>query len=236
MRFLAGFFLGVLSLAAQLPRVLIIGDSISMGYTKPVQTLLADVADVQRIPENGGPTINGLAHMDQWLATGKWDVIHFNFGLHDLKIMPDGKHQVEVEQYAANLKIIVQRLQGTSAKLIWATTTPVPAGKLTPPRIPGDVAIYNAAALPVMEANHVAIDDLYAFALPRLAEIQQPENVHYIEAGYEALAKQVAGSIRKWLPHSAAAAATRETAPVNFRKESFSALSNGIHSPSRQLE
>src|SRR3979411_835678 len=143
MRFLAGFFLSAFSLAAQQPRVLIIGDSISMGYTKPVQTLLADVADVQRIPENGGPTINGLAHMDQWLATGKWDVIHFNFGLHDLKIMLDGKHQVEVEQYANNLNVIVQRLKGTGAKLIWATTTPVPEGKLEPLRHSGDASIYN---------------------------------------------------------------------------------------------
>ncbi len=196
MRFLSVLLISVFSLTAQQPRVLIIGDSISMGYTKPVQALLAGVADVERIPENGGPTINGLAHMEKWLASGKWDVIHFNFGLHDLKIMPDGKHQVEVEQYANNLNVIVQRLKGTGAKLIWATTTPVPEGKLDPPRHSGDAPIYNAAALPVMEANHVAIDDLYSFALPRLAEIQQHENVHYNEAGYEALAKQVAASIQ----------------------------------------
>jgi lysophospholipase L1-like esterase len=199
MRFLPALLLSALSLSAQQPRVLIIGDSISMGYTKPVQALLANIADVQRIPENGGPTINGLAHMDQWLAAGKWDVIHFNFGLHDLKIMPDGKHQVEVEQYANNLNVIVQRLKGTGAKLIWATTTPVPEGKLEPLRHSGDASIYNAAAFPVMEANHVAIDDLYSFALPRLAEIQQPANVHYTEPGYEALAKQVAASIQESL-------------------------------------
>src|SRR5690349_10757201 len=67
-----------------LPRVLIIGDSISVGYTLPVRELLKDKANVHRIPVNGGPTIRGLANLDTWLGTGKWDVIHFNWGLHDV--------------------------------------------------------------------------------------------------------------------------------------------------------
>src|SRR5690349_5848626 len=79
-----------------LPRVLIIGDSISMGYTLPVRTLLAGKANVHRIAENGGPTSNGVEKLSAWLGSGHWDVIHFNFGLHDLKIMEGGKHQVPV--------------------------------------------------------------------------------------------------------------------------------------------
>src|SRR5262245_39864055 len=78
-----------------LPRVLIIGDSISMGYTTPVRKLLEGKANVHRIPANGGPTKNGIANITKWLGDGKWDVIHFNWGIHDLKIMPDGKRQVE---------------------------------------------------------------------------------------------------------------------------------------------
>ena len=61
-----------------LPRVLLIGDSISIGYTVPVRSLLAGKANVHRIPDNGGPTINGLAHIDQWLSDDRWQVIHFN--------------------------------------------------------------------------------------------------------------------------------------------------------------
>src|SRR5581483_1704324 len=68
------------------PRVLLIGDSISMGYTLPVRKLLADRANVHRIPENGGPTTTGLKNIEKWLGDDKWDVIHFNWGLHDLKI------------------------------------------------------------------------------------------------------------------------------------------------------
>ena len=79
---------------AGLPRVLLIGDSISIGYTLPTRELLKGKANVHRIPTNGGPTIRGLVQIDSWLGDGKWDVIHFNWGLHDLKFMPHGKRQV----------------------------------------------------------------------------------------------------------------------------------------------
>ena len=75
----------------KLPRVLLIGDSISMGYTVPVRNLLKGKANVHRIMENGGPTTNGLAKIKLWLGNSKWDVIHFNFGLHDLKLVAAGQ-------------------------------------------------------------------------------------------------------------------------------------------------
>ena len=183
-----------------LPRVLLIGDSISMGYTVPVRKLLEGKANVHRIMENGGPTTNGLAKLNLWLGDSKWDVIHFNFGLHDLKLITAGRRRITVPEYEKNLEEIVTRLKTTGAKLIWATTTPVPGPASKLARITEDVPLYNAAAQRVMQKNHVPIDDLYTFALPRLAEIQRPENVHYTDAGYEVLAKQVAASIEAELP------------------------------------
>ena len=182
----------------KLPRVLLIGDSISVGYTVPTRKLLEGKANVHRIPENGGPTTNGVAKLKTWLGTGKWDVIHFNWGLHDIKL-GSGSHQVPIEQYEKNLRDLVATLKGTGAKLIWATTTPVPAGKLNPPRKSEDVAVYNAVARKVMEENGVAINDLYGFALPKLAEMQQPANVHFTPAGSQALAERVAAAIEKAL-------------------------------------
>ncbi len=185
-----------------LPRVLLIGDSISIGYTLPVRKLLEGKANLHRIPANGGPTTRGLARLDGWLGGGHWDVIHFNFGLHDLKFMDTGRQQVSLADYQANLEKIVNRLEMTGAKLIYATTTPVPhAENLNPKRIPEDVVDYNRVALRVMAEHSIPIDDLYGFALPRLARIQLPANVHYTEAGYEALAGQVAESIERALPH-----------------------------------
>jgi acyl-CoA thioesterase-1 len=179
-----------------LPRVLLIGDSISIGYTVPVRTLLQGKANVHRIPENGGPTSRGVEKIDRWLGQGKWDVIHFNWGLHDLRQSETGQYQVPLEQYEKNLRQLVKKMQASGARLIWASTTPVPEGKLAPPRRNSDVQAYNAVARKIMEENKIAIDDLYAFALPRLEKIQRPVNVHFTPTGSHALAEKVVESIR----------------------------------------
>jgi len=194
----------------KLPRVLLIGDSISIGYTLPVRELLKGKANVHRIPANGGPTINGLKALDSWLGSSKWDVIHFNWGLHDLKYMgpnnenladpkaPTSRQQVPLPEYEKNLRSLVARLKKTGAKLIWCTTTPV--APETQGRVSGDEVKYNEAALRVMKEAGVAIDDLYAFAKPKLSKIQLPANVHFTPEGYQELAGQVAAAIEKALP------------------------------------
>jgi acyl-CoA thioesterase-1 len=178
-----------------LPRVLLIGDSISIGYTLDVREILKGTANVHRIPENGGPTINGLEKIGDWLGIGKWDLIHFNWGLHDLKYMDGGKHQVGIEEYEKNLDQLVATMKQSGAKLIWAATTPVPDAKVNPPRKNADVIAYNAAAARVMKKHGVPTDDLYALALPRLAETQRPANVHFTAAGSRVLGEQVAAEI-----------------------------------------
>jgi acyl-CoA thioesterase-1 len=184
-----------------LPRVLLIGDSISIGYTIPVRKLLALKANIHRVPGNAGPTSNGVYLMDSWLAGDKqWDVIHFNFGLHDLKRMSDGKQQVAPDAYERNLRLFVTRLRKTGAKLIFATTTPVPQGKVSPPRVSTDVPAYNEIAMRVMRDNGIPINDLYSFALPKLENIQEPVNVHFSAAGSIELAAQVAKAIEAALP------------------------------------
>jgi lysophospholipase L1-like esterase len=196
-----------------LPRVLLIGDSISIGYTLPVRELLKGKANVHRPNANCGPTINGLKNLDAWLATGgadkKWDVIHFNWGLHDLKYMgPDGqnladpklptsKPQVSLADYEKNLRDLVTRLKKTGAKLIWRNTTPIPEGAKG--RVPGDDVKYNEVAAKIMTENQIPIDDLYGFAKPRLAEIQNKSDVHFSTAGSQKLAEQVVAAIQKEL-------------------------------------
>ena len=66
-----------------LPRVLLIGDSVSRGYTMATRAALGGRANVHRAPENCGGTARALTKLDVWLGEGKWDVIHFNFGIHD---------------------------------------------------------------------------------------------------------------------------------------------------------
>lgn len=178
-----------------LPRVLLIGDSISIGYTLFVRELLRGKANVHRIPTNGGPTPKGIENIDAWLGRGKWDVIHFNWGLHDLKYMFDDRPQVDLAQYERNLDRLVGRLAKTGASLIWAATTPVPSRKVKPKRIPEEVAQYNEAAARVMRKHGAKTNDLYALAMPRLKEIQIPDNVHFTPEGSRVLAAQVAAAI-----------------------------------------
>jgi hypothetical protein len=181
-----------------LPRVLLIGDSISIGYTEPVRAELEGKANVHRIPENGEATLS-VNKFDKWLGAGHWDVIHFNFGLHDLKFMDNGLRQVPLSDYEGNLRRIVGRLKRSGARLIFASTTPVPDTKVNPPRLSGDVVEYNAAAKRIMDESGVTIDDLYALVYPRLSELQLPANVHYTAEGYKVLGHQVSESILRAL-------------------------------------
>ena len=188
-----------------LPRVLLIGDSISMGYTIPVRDMLKGTANVHRPPANCGDSARGLKNLTTWLNTDgndKWAVIHFNFGLHDLKYLdangkytnpPEGKQVASTETYEKNLRELVARLQKTGAKLIWASTTPVPYG--TVGRIKDEEQKYNAVAEKVMTDNHIPIDDLWQIAHTDQSKIQRPKNVHYTDAGYEELAASVTKTI-----------------------------------------
>ncbi len=182
-----------------LPRVLLIGDSISMGYTLPTRELLKGKANLHRILRNGGSTKDAIQFIDAGLAEGKWDVIHFNWGLHDLKHFKDGKMDLTapqvstLDEYEKNLRALVQKMKATGAKLIWATTTPVPEG--SDGRVAGDEKKFNEVAARVMKDEGVATDDLHALCVPKLAEWQRPANVHFTEAGYAALAAKVAADI-----------------------------------------
>ena len=191
---------------ATLPRVLLIGDSISIGYTLPVRELLKGKANVHRPLTNCGDTQRGLASLDKWLGEKKWDVIHFNFGLHDLKylnakgeyVTPEqGKQVTLLPQYEQNLRQLVERLKKTGARIIWCSTTPVPDGTMG--RVKDAEIAYNAVAAKVAAESGIAVDDLHAVAKARQAEIQSPHNVHFTREGYKVLAKAVVASIERAL-------------------------------------
>ncbi len=195
--------------------VLIIGDSISIGYTPYVQTMLAYLAEVKRPTldngeaENCEGTANGLKNIHRWLGNTSWDLIHFNFGLHDLKHVdtttgegsqnPNDPLQADLKQYKKNLSEIVEILKETGADLIFATTTPYPDRTEGPLRDPGMPEKYNRVAVKIMNKNNIAINDLYTFAQPRLNEIQLPNNVHFKDTGYRQLADKVIDRISEAL-------------------------------------
>lgn len=191
---------------AGLPRVLLIGDSISIGYTLAVREELDGIANVHRPPTNCSSTRTGKEQLTKWLGKEPWDVIHFNFGLHDLKHVigdsaqlvalgtKDSHKQVPISEYEKNLREIIELLKKTDATLIWCATTPVPEGARG--RIPKDAEAYNAVAAKVIKDAGIKTNDLFAFAAPQLEKIQRKADVHFTPEGSKVLAKRVAKVIR----------------------------------------
>lgn len=218
MRMLVGFrglsFLALLLLPvllpaqdapAPLPRVLIIGDSISLGYTPTVRAALTNVAVVvhNANPDNAGSTAGGLRHLDAWIGDGNWDVIHFNWGLWDINRRVAGKRNTDgpvatpSDDYAARLEQLVARLKQTRARLIWAQTTYCSGGW---GRRRGDEETYNAIASEIMARHGVAINDLHALTRGFAPELfKSPGNVHYTDDGYRSIGEQVVRAIRQAL-------------------------------------
>ena len=171
--------------------VLIIGDSISIYYTPFVKELLAGKAVVKH-SGHAASTREGLQNIDRFLGDTKWDVIHFNWGLHDLKASGTN---VPVKDYEKNLRELVARLRKTGAKLVWATITPAGSANPRDDRRTSDIDLYNATALRVMKEEGVLVDDLYAAINPRRSELQNDDHVHFSEAGSRLLAASVARSV-----------------------------------------
>ena len=199
----------------KLPNVLIIGDSISIGYTRAVREKLTGKANVYRPmngkgPDNCGDTTIGLNKIDGWLGKQKWDVIHFNWGLWDLcyrdpkakaqgnRNKATGKISTQPADYEKNLERLVKRLEATGAKLIWANTTLVPEGETG--RYVGDDEKFNAIAARVMQKHSIATDDLFTLTKGFAGKFStKAGDVHYTPAGYEKIAEQVAAKIESSL-------------------------------------
>jgi acyl-CoA thioesterase-1 len=201
---------------AGLPRVLLIGDSISIAYTLNVRELLKGKANVHRAPINTQSTktvLTGTNGPKAWTADGKWDVIHFNCGLWDAKInWQTGLPTISREDYVKNLREIATRLKATGAKVIFSTTTPIPESLTTKP-VPGalekkvrlfdSIPERNALAVAALKDEGVTIVDLYTVILPYQEKLQNHNDVHYNPEGSRILAKAIADAILSQLPRTA---------------------------------
>lgn len=152
---------------ANKPSVILIGDSICMGYRPEVQKRLVDKVEILGIMGNGGDSGHVLENIEEWMINREADLIHFNCGLHDLKFERDEKtYQQPIHVYETNLREIMARLQKESrAKLAWATTTPVIDQRHNAvkgfDRYLRDVQAYNQVAAAIMKEAGIPVDDLY---------------------------------------------------------------------------
>ncbi|MEM7453006.1 MAG: SGNH/GDSL hydrolase family protein [Planctomycetota bacterium] len=167
----------------QLPRVLILGDSIYTQHARGVGAALEGRLEVSIVSVPRPVVCNSttmLEQIDALLGEEKWDVIHFNAGLGDLvhkvpdiesfRVMPiysGGVVATAPGQYEANLRQLVSRLKETEAVLIWASTTPIRASTSQVFRMESETE-YNAIAARVMAEEGIQINDMYTYARDRM--------------------------------------------------------------------
>ena len=189
----------------EVKRVLVIGDSISIGYTPFIKTALTPNAEVAHNPGNGGSTLRGMESIEKWLDNRDWDVILFNFGLHDMVHkdssgkydVVNGTIAVPLKEYKKNLEAIADKLNETTAKVIFVTTTMVPEGASG--RKTTSVPEYNEVALKVMKKKSIKVVDLYQPSLEIHPSNSKPKDVHYTPKGYELLAEILVKEIKEVL-------------------------------------
>jgi hypothetical protein len=162
----------------KLPRVLIIGDFVSLQASQGLQKDLKGkvVVHYSRLePDIVISSSSVLENFDKLIGEGGWDLIHFNVGLGDLiyrfpamktmRVLPQhagGIRNTPPELYEKNLNTLVQRLKTTGAKLIWASTTPIRHSS-TNVFEKGSEVEYNTIAAKVMKKHGIPINDMYSF-------------------------------------------------------------------------
>lgn len=190
-------------------RVLLLGDSIRLGYEAAVREFLAGEAEVWSPQENCQHSAHHLLNFQAWYLDRPADVIHFNFGLWDCRRVVHGHAQnlVSVGEFCRNLDLALSILEErTHSACIWATITPVIEarhrasfpGSSDPYRVGADVDAYNTAARAVLQRHaRVAVNDLHGFVTRNNpGEMISCDGVHYTEPACRLLGREVAECIR----------------------------------------
>lgn len=176
--------------------VQIIGDSISKGMMRNALYPSNWFVFHPGTSTSGGckNTEHGVGCLSHWIGGHTWDVIVFNFGLHDIGL--DYEH-VDLERYLQNLETIATELRRHAERLYWVTTTPVPSVPLSPPRTQCDVLRYNEAAAEIMRRANITVIDMFTFVMgmcdnktyySSCTGVQLRDNVHFTPAGYARMA------------------------------------------------
>lgn len=180
--------------------VLLLGDSIRMGYQPLVKEMLAGHAEVVGPGENCRFAKYTLWSVDEWVGEhGIPDVIHWNNGIWDVyhRSEEDGIF-TPLEEYIATIRRILTRLRKTGAPIIWATTTPVHPGKTN--LFNHEIDIYNAAIVKLMQAEQVAVTDLNAVIKANIEAYISEDLLHLTDQGSHACAEAVVRAVSPFIP------------------------------------
>jgi lysophospholipase L1-like esterase len=178
-----------------LPRVLLIGDSITQGYSAKVADALKGKASVARLTTSksiGDPVL--LAEVALVLGQCHFDVVHFNNGLHGW-----GYSEAEYEKGFPALVATIRK-HAPKARLIWATTTPTRTRENLTVFAEGTkrVQARNKIAEGILAKEGIAENDLYGLVKDH-PEYWSKDGVHFNGKGIVAQAEQVSQRILECL-------------------------------------
>ena len=169
-----------------LPRVLLVGDSICHGYQEGVRQRLKGKVNVSYwVSSYCATSAAYLPLLTIYLDEAKYDVIHFNNGLHSLKTPT-----VEwAKGFKAALELI--RRKQPEAKIVWCTSTPLAnEAKTAKSR-----ELNAAGAKVVAELGDIATNDLFALCDPLDRATNWSDEYHFRQEAGAKLADQVAATV-----------------------------------------
>ena len=201
--------------------ILLVGDSIRLGYDQAVKKTLEGRANVYAPTENCRFAAYVLRYLHEYreLVPGEVDLIHWNTGIWDLhRCTADGLLFTPLDEYVEVNRRLAIQMESYTKNLIWATIIPggpaldkkMPVNSLintdaTAPKVyltdymdvwNADVRRYNEAATALMRSRGIRVNDLYSVVSENLEEYISDDGIHPSPAGYSALAKKVAAEIR----------------------------------------
>ena len=187
-------------------KLVLVGDSIRMGYQAYVKNELFGLSDVWTPEQNGGNSTNIQKYFDKWIISQTADVVHINCGLHDLK-RDFGAEETAIPlvQYQENLRDVLGRiLQETQSTVVWATTTPVNEiwhhQRKGFDRLEIDVVAYNDVSVEVAQDFGVLINDLFQVVVDAGRDnCLSPDGVHFTADGCDLLGKSVVDYVKPLL-------------------------------------
>lgn len=187
-------------------KVLLIGDSIRMGYDKSVKETLKGKANVYFPEENcrfASYVLRYLHEYKNFLLNGEQaDVIHWNAGLWDCLRLYEEEPHTPIEVYAYYIERICVRIQKLfpNAQVVFATSTKVQSEKMSKnfKRYNEEIEKYNEAAVAVVKKYGFTVNDLYAVSASLPAEGHSDPVHYYTSEATQAFTKAVLSHI---LPH-----------------------------------
>lgn len=176
------------TLNSDLPRVLLVGDSITHNYQEKVRECLRGICYVDYISTSYAIDTKMYNHVVyNFMTDSKYALIHFNHGLH-------GKH-LSKRSYKSKVEKLLNKV---NIKIILATSTVVfqEGNKQLDSSWMKRVEERNEAVYEIAKEKGYEVDDLYSVSVGIPTEMRYQDGTHYLSDGYEIFANVVAKSIK----------------------------------------